>query len=274
MQLVDCHTHSHFSSDGDDGIWEMVLSAKDKGISVLAITDHFEVDEAREKGMLQLVLDSKAELLRLREAALAEGVTLISGIELGQPLMDEPLAREVLAALAPDMVLCSLHSIPNSKNSKDFYWTDYSKLTATEIEEMLAKYFTELIRTIGFNDFDVVTHLSYPFRYIARANRLKDINPYRYDEIAAKALTLLIQEGKALENNASSFKKSKENYEINEHYLRLFYDLGGRLVTTGSDAHTASDIAASHSESIKLLTEIGFKETVYFKNRSPIKLAF
>lgn len=269
MLLADCHTHSNFSSDGNNGIWEMVMSAKEKGVSILAITDHMEVDEARQKGILALLMDGRAQLLDLREAAEREGVTLLSGIELGQPLTDEPLAREALHYLKPDIVLCSLHSIPNHE---DFYWTDYKKLTVSEIENMLEEYFKELIRTIAFGDFDVFTHLSYPFRYIADANRLGDIDPYRHDDAAEEALRLLIKEGKALENNASSFTRSQENYEINEHYLKLYYDLGGRLVTMASDAHSAATIGKAQTESIAMLKKIGFTDVVYFKERKPIAI--
>lgn len=63
--MIDLHTHST-ASDGNLSPQDLVLKAREKGITVLALTDH----------------DTTAGLDEAASAALTQGITLVPGIEL------------------------------------------------------------------------------------------------------------------------------------------------------------------------------------------------
>jgi histidinol-phosphatase (PHP family) len=60
----------------------------------------------------------------------------------------------------------------------------------------------------------------------------------------------------------------------NEEILKLYYSLGGRKVTLGSDAHTVGGIGRGIAEATKQLAAMGFDGYYYYRNRKPVKIAF
>ena len=54
--------------------------------------------------------------------------------------------------------------------------------------------------------------------------------------------------------------------------LQKYYDMGGYLITLGSDAHVTKDAAQYLDEAKALLREIGFKHVFYYENRSAYQI--
>ena len=52
--------------------------------------------------------------------------------------------------------------------------------------------------------------------------------------------------------------------------LKRYFELGGRLITLGSDAHFAEHVGSKFKEVSKILKYIGFTEAVYFKGRKSV----
>jgi len=52
--------------------------------------------------------------------------------------------------------------------------------------------------------------------------------------------------------------------------LKRYKELGGEIITIGSDAHSADAIGANFKESIELLKQVGFKRTCHFENRNVV----
>ena len=50
--------------------------------------------------------------------------------------------------------------------------------------------------------------------------------------------------------------------------LRRFAQLGGRVVSLGSDAHRAEDIGASFEQACAMIPQAGLSGTAVFKGRS------
>jgi histidinol-phosphatase (PHP family) len=58
----------------------------------------------------------------------------------------------------------------------------------------------------------------------------------------------------------------------NETLLRRYKELGGELITVGSDAHIPSDVGKDVDTACELLKEIGFRYITVYKNREPIQI--
>lgn len=52
--------------------------------------------------------------------------------------------------------------------------------------------------------------------------------------------------------------------------IKRYKELGGYLLTLGSDAHIAKCIAHGFDYALSELSRLGFKNIYYYKNRKPI----
>ena len=76
-----------------------------------------------------------------------------------------------------------------------------------------------------------------------------------------------MEKGIALEVNTSGYSE-KYGYMFypDREVLQLYKELGGTLITIGSDAHVCKNIGMGFDAAMKLLKEIGFNEYCYFEN--------
>lgn len=64
-------------------------------------------------------------------------------------------------------------------------------------------------------------------------------------------------------------------YDLNDltpskDILKLYYDLGGKIITIGSDSHQKDHLGKYIEENKQILKEIGFKEFCTFDKMKPI----
>ena len=86
-------------------------------------------------------------------------------------------------------------------------------------------------------------------------------------EILKKA----ISKDMALEVNTSNLAKYKNGfYMVDKELLILYKELGGKLVTLGSDAHAPQNVGVDFENAVQNIKSAGFNEYCYFKNRNPI----
>ena len=57
-----------------------------------------------------------------------------------------------------------------------------------------------------------------------------------------------------------------------EWIIRRFRELGGELITVGSDAHHAHNVGYRIGEVYELIKRCGFDSVVYFEKHRPIKV--
>lgn len=260
--LSDCHTHSICSFDGRDSAAMLARHAVESGLHYLAITDHCECNEYFEKNVRDDIARSVTEIARTK-VSLGGALRLRTGIELGQPTQDRKAADDVLALANYDFVLGSLH---NLRGEQDFYFLRYPDREYAA--GLLDRYLTELYELVEQDLFDSLAHLDYPLRYMAgEVGMSLEYNgfPEKLDEI----LRLLAKNGKALEVNTSGLRQRIGRTLPDIHILRRFRELGGKLVTVGSDAHRWGDVGAGIEDAFDLLRECGFTSFAVYENRVP-----
>ena len=119
---------------------------------------------------------------------------------------------------------------------------------------------------------DVITHITYPLRYIEGKYHRK-VELSLYDDLIDELFRTIIEKDLALEVNSSGLRQEIGRPLPDEPYLRRYYDLGGRKLSFGSDAHRAEDLGKGIPECRQMAKRIGFTETVTFRNRKPIVLS-
>lgn len=272
MNLCDFHIHSNNSFDAENTVDEICRSAIDKGLFAVAITDHCEAPmikdgENCEFGCFdKLIPSSVNDALKAREKY-ADTLSVFCGIELGEPMHDPESTSKALGYGDFDFVLASVH---NLRNFRDFYYLDYSK---TDYNEILKCYFDELAETAEFPFFDSLAHLTYPLRYISQSiGFIPSLNPFRHriDDI----FKILISNNKSLEINVSGLFKNLNSTLPDLELLKRYKELGGELITIGTDAHSSDMVGKGISEGIETARKAGFDRYVYYEAHTPVFVPF
>lgn len=275
MNLIDCHTHTQFSMDSEADILKMINRARELNLAAYAVTDHCECScwypkEHYKNTELFDYFNYKDDFEASVSAVTAlkekySGFNLICGTEMGQPLADIDIAEKIAADPRLDFIICSLHQIDGEK---DFYYINYYHMTADEINNLLERYFTEIYKMCQWGKFDVLGHLTYCLRYMKIRNGITP-NLRIFDEIISESLRTLAENGKGIEINTSGIRQGFGTTFPSLKYIRMFRELGGEIISIGSDAHKTGDLGANISDGIALAKSAGFDKICYFKKHQP-----
>ena len=256
MITADLHTHSSFSTDSDELLEEMVKSAKEKGLQTLCITEHMDMDYPGG----EFILDTEScrkEFLRVREQT---DIELLFGVELG--LMDylAPKLRAYAEAWDFDFVIGSSHLV----DGQDPYYPEYFQKLGSK--NGILRYFESILANVkAMSCFDVYGHLDYVVRYSPE----RSYEPIDHREIIDEILKLLIENGKGIEINTAGIKSGLGYVHPHKFILNRYKELGGEIITIGSDAHDRSRVAADFDIAEEALKNAGFKYYAIFRDRIP-----
>jgi histidinol-phosphatase (PHP family) len=261
---ADYHLHSSFSGDSETGMEEMILRGIAAGLDKLCFTEHLDLDypatDTLPEGYFLLDTDTYfAELESLR-AKYAAQISVLSGVELGlQPHLAAKHTGYVQAHDF-DFVIASSHL----SNGKDPYWPEF--FAGRSDQEAFRDYFESILLNIrNFNDFDVYGHLDFAIRY----SKNRDLNYYfdDYRDLFEGILTSLVNLGKGLEINTGGIRYGLKELHPSTAILKRYRELGGEILTIGSDAHTAPEIAREFEMAANVLADCGFKYYTVFEKR-------
>ena len=255
MITADFHTHSYFSGDSDEPTLEMVKSAVQKGLKILCITEHNDIDYPNN----EFDLDAekyKAELMRLK-AEFSDKIELLFGVELGVMGYLADRLNGFVKDKGFDFIIASSHLV----NGLDPYYPEYFEQFGTK--NGILRYFESILENINkFTDFDVYGHLDYVVRYSPE----KAYEPFDYREIIDEILKKIIAMGKGIEVNTAGIKTL--GY-VHPHgfILSRYRELGGEIVTVGSDAHDRTRVGADFDKAEGALKNAGFRYYTVFRQR-------
>lgn len=251
--LADSHTHSTYSFDGHASIVEMCAAAAERGVTSLAVTDHYDID-----GILDGFFpdyDGIAARRDIEAAALqyAGKVELVRGIELGQPDLRPDEARAFLKKHDFEFVIGSCH---NLARVPDFYFINFTEMPEPLMKDLFRRSLCQLENTARIHGIHTIAHLLYPARYMARSGRTLCLSDFEED--FRRLFHVMRENGLAMEANLKGIRTGEVQWEQEEYILRLWYDCGGRRVTCGSDAHRAQEIGDGIAKAYGHLRTAGF----------------
>ncbi|MDD6189280.1 MAG: histidinol-phosphatase HisJ family protein [Clostridiales bacterium] len=266
--LYDLHTHSIYSDDADNSMTEMALAAAEAGLGGICFTDHADLDDIN--GTYNPLAWRREEYFSAFEAArkaAGDRIALRLGLELGEASHYPDIAREV-AAQVPDFIIGSVH---NLAGTPDFYCGradgEDSRMYASPeaCHALLERYVSELEDTAALGCFDVIGHIGYPLRYMRTVYPDMSLEPWR--ERLAELFRALARMGKGIELNCSGLRQSLGETMPSAGILALYRDMGGEIVTLGSDAHRVSDVGKGLSQGKNLLIGLGFSRYCVYNKR-------
>ncbi len=258
--VFDTHTHSRNSFDGNDCCIDLCKSAVEMGAIGIAVTDHCDID-AKDYDFDSFAVKQFKETAEAKQEYDGK-ITVLLGIELGQGIYEKKKSIDLLSRFDYDIVIGSIH---NLKDTEDFYFLDY---TEESVPILLNQYFEAELELAQWNVTDTLAHLTYPLRYIYSKLKLRvDLKPY-YDVIDA-IFAVLIRNDKALELNTSGLFMDIGETLPDENLIKRYHDMGGKLVTVGSDSHYSKFVTRGILDGYDILKRCGYTDFTIFEKRVP-----
>ena len=256
---IDLHTHTSFSPDSKEEPEVMVSTAASLGCSVYGITEHIDFDYVVCK-IDSVQTDIQAYINKICELKTeVSNMLLLTGAEFAYHKEAEALYRDTLTKYNFDYIINSVHVT----DGKDCYFLPYFE--GKEKDYAYRRYLETVLESVDAGyDYQIVGHIG----YVARHAPYEDKKLYYKDfaKLIDEILFRIIQKNKVLEVNTNVKNcgfLTLPSFEILERY----YELGGRKITYGSDAHSKERILENYDLVINKLKEIGFKRLTYFNNK-------
>ncbi len=271
--LWDTHMHTSFSTDSEAQPAAMAEEAIRRGLKGICITDHLDYDYPSQDASSsaagagsetepEFLLDVDAYLpaMTALQEKYADKLPIRIGIELGlQPHLAERHA-ELLAQYSFDFVIGSSHVVHGMDPYYPVYYEGRTEAAAYR------EYFESILENIGaFQDFDVYGHIDYVVRYGPNQNR--EYTYRRYADIIDEILKKLIGLGKGIEINTAGFYYGLGHPNPTEDIIRRYRELGGEIITVGSDGHAPERIGYDFGKVPDILREAGFRYYTVFRGR-------
>ncbi|WP_041580771.1 histidinol-phosphatase HisJ family protein [Bacillus sp. 1NLA3E] len=262
MDLIDYHHHTNNSFDSSANMEDICRLAVEKQIKEICFTEHFSVNPlVPTYGHLNF--EKYFTEINDCQKKFADSLVIRAGIELCEPHL---LMEKFAIALQPqniDFILGSVHNV-NSQKLRDVL-----KEHGTKSFQL---YFEELYKMVAIADIDVIAHLDLINRYA-----FSKFGLYPFQELQTLIRQILekaIDRNIGIEINTSGLHSGLKQTLPSLEILKLYHDLGGEILTIGSDSHFVDTVGANIREAYSLASECGFKYIFKFNKRlaTPVEL--
>ncbi len=266
MIKADCHLHTNHSGDGHETMENMIKKAIELGLDTICFTEHndfnYPVSDECPKGILDLNVDSYLyELISLREKYAGQ-IRVLYGVELG--LTPEAFRENAVFIKNNefDFVIGSTHIV----HGKDPYYPPFYE--GRSDKEAYMEYFEAAYENVKkYSNFDVFGHLDYTVRY--GKNKDKEYSYKEFADITDEILKVLKDKEMGLELNTSGLRHGLKDFNPCREILIRYRQLGGEIITVGSDAHYLKDMAIDYNIANEVLKDCGFKYYTVYEKRIP-----
>lgn len=267
----DYHVHTNYSDDSTYLMEDVIKDAIKMKMDEICFTDHVdygikkdwdEGDIEYREGMPLANVDYPkyfAEIKSLRQKY--PQIKIKQGMEFGMQMHTLDLYQKLFDKYSFDFIILSCHQVED----KEFWTQDFQRgRTQQEYNE---RYYKEILDVIkNYKDYSILGHLDLITRY-------DENGPYPFEKIKPmiqEILEIVIHDGKGIEVNTSSHRYGLKDSTPSRDILKLYKELGGKIITIGSDSHKAEHLGAYIDEAKALLKELGFEYYCTFEKMKPI----
>ena len=265
--MFDSHTHGFYSYDSDADYHAMILSAVSKGLDGICFTDHYEYVPDLDKFCGFDMNEYLSEIRSFSQNKSYGNFKILTGAEFGLYDTNSEKISQALNDYKFDSVIGSVHYVIGCP---DPYYQEYTATRSKfEAYSAVLKKYIELLPK--YPQINIIGHFDYVSRY---SKSYADRNMYYKDfaDYFDKLLTIIINMGISLEVNTSTYAKHDEFPAniLDINILKRYKELGGEMISIGSDAHEPSKIAQNFTATIEIIKNAGFKFLTHFEQGKPI----
>ena len=271
--FADYHVHSEYSDDSTYPLEQVIRDAIGMGMDEICITDHVDYgikkdwdagEEIAYRGSQPLAnVDYPRYMAALRDMQSRYGdrIRIRVGLEFGIQTHTIPQFRALLTRYPLDFVILSIHQVENQE-----FWTQEFQHGRTQ-REYNERYYEELLAVVQqYQGYSVLGHLDLITRYDKQG-----VYPFeRVRPLVEAILRRVIADGKGIEVNTSSHRYGLTDTTPSVAILQLYRELGGTILTIGSDSHAPAHLGTYIGEARALLRDLGFRQFCTFERMQPV----
>lgn len=256
--LADYHMHTNYSNDSSYDMEKAVLQAIKMNLDEICFTEHSDYGT-----MGDYVVDYEAYYqgyLRMKEKY-QDQINMKFGCEFGVQRHTIEAFQKDFQKYPFDFIILSNHQIDDIE-----FWT-YQYQEGKTQEEYNLGYYQAIDDVISqFDDYSVLGHLD----MIKRYDKLGSYPDKKVEKIIKKILKHVIDHHKGIEVNTSCFRYGLDDFTPSRQILKWYYELGGKIITIGSDTHEEEHVGCQIQYVHDELKSIGFQEFCTFEKMKPI----
>ncbi len=256
--LADYHMHTSFSDDSNYPMKDCIERAISLGFDEICFTEH--IDHGCSTSFC-CNCDEYYQAFSKYKNQYEDKIALKFGIEFGAQAHHKKYFDNIFESYPFDFALLSFHQVED----KELWNQDFqSGKTQAEYNRI---YFEEMFNTVNvFDNFSVLAHMDLMRRY----DRFGEYPFANVKDIVEEILNLVISKGKGIEINTSSFRYKLKDLTPSIDILKLYRQLGGEIITTGSDSHRAEQVGTQIPYVRDVLKSLGYKYFCTFDRMKPI----
>ena len=256
--LADYHMHTSFSDDSCYPMKDCIERAISLGFDEICFTEH--IDHGCANSFCCNCKDYYSAFQKYKSEYL-DKITLKFGIEFGMQSHHKNYFDNIFEQYPFDFALLSFHQVEDKE-----LWNQDFQNGKTQ-DEYNRIYFEEMYNTVKvFDNFSVLAHMDLMRRY----DKFGEYPFEKEKEIVEKILKLVIEKGKGIELNTSSFRYKLNDLTPSRDILKLYRELGGEIITIGSDSHRAEQLGQYIQFAQEELKRLGYKYFCTFDKMTPI----
>lgn len=273
--LADYHVHTHFSDDSVYPMEEIVKDAIAMGLDEICFTDHvdygvkLDVGEAgttsrlNEDGTPLRNVDYKAyfPMIESLQEKYEKQIVIRKGLEMGLQSHRIEQYEKLYETYPMDFILHSNHQV----NDIEIFLPEY--FAGKSQKEYNRVYYEELLKTVQlYKHYSVLGHIDGFNRYDPKGEcPLED-----FEDIVYEILKIVIADGKGIEVNTANVRYHLKNTTPCKGILKMYKELGGEILTIGSDSHAPGQLGFNIAQSQEMLKDLGFGYFCTFEKMKPI----
>lgn len=264
MYLADYHIHSTCSPDGKLSMAEIAGIAVQRGLQEICITDHVDTYDWH-SGEKRTNYDWEKAFAQYREAVERWGDRI--AVKLGAELsgvVRYPDEADCLMRRGRDLdfVIGSVHLA-----AEKFDWFDLYFIKEHDMpyyRDLIEHYLRDTVTLARWGRFHVLGHMTLPLRYLHEHLGI-DMTFDDYMDAVEEIFRIIIPKGIGIECNTNRGGMPLPYDTI----LRRYREMGGEVITLGSDAHASEHIGCAIAARQQLLRDCGFRYFTTFTKGEP-----
>ncbi len=264
--MIDIHTHTYYSPDSMTPIRKNIEAAIDKGLSLLVTSDHIDhYADPNHPLLTHFNTEKYFNELRSLQDEYKDKIQLLIAVEIGLQPDACQWNDEFIKSHDFDMAIGSVHCVGHEDVARN------RRELLKNPTDWVDRYYEEMLESVKHtHNFHILGHIDYIDRYFADRSLIPNYN--RYWEIIEAILREIIRTDRGIEVNTGGMRRKLGYNNPKDEIIKMYYDLGGRIIAPSSDAHRPEDIGWGIKEVESLLLDIGFDHMTIFKDKKPVEI--
>lgn len=264
MYLADYHVHSSCSPDGRLTMADMARAAVERGLDEICFTDHVDTVHWHDYAPIwEFDWEKSQSQLQEARALCGDRISIKLGAEVGEAAMSFERANHLLDhAPQLDFAIGSVHMAGKAFDYMDLYFIPQGD--DAYYHAVIDSYLQDVEAIARWGRFNVLGHLTLPLRYINENYHAGLTFAPHMDQIS-EIFRIIIPKGIGIECNTNRGNDPLPGADL----LKLYREMGGEIITLGTDAHSAEYVGCAIQERQELLRNCGFRYFTTFTKGEP-----